>query len=153
MIQGALLSRVRAAQQRSCQTFGVYGKGIELPCQSGMLTCDMRPARDCYARASGQAPWRQEPSSALPPQKVQVHLLVGNQDNAGQRLHFRHLRSQSHLILLYQLAGREDRATGILISNSYSLCGLLPWTSLPLFSLNPYILPEPHNPLHIPAHP
>lgn len=75
---------------------------MELPCQSGILTCDMRPARDCCARASGQAPWRQEPSSGLSPQKAQVHLLAGNQDNAGQRLHFCHLRSQSHHILLYQ---------------------------------------------------
>lgn len=46
-------------------------------------------------------------------------------------------------------SGREGRATRLLISSSCSLCRLLPWTSLPLLSPNPSILPDPHNPPHI----
>lgn len=130
------------------------GRAQSSSVQSGILTCDMRLAKNFCARASGQAPWRQEPSSALLSlQKAQAHLLAGNQDNAGHRLHFAHPRSQNHLIFLYQLAGREGRVTGLLISNSCSLCRLLPWISLPLLSPKPSILPDPHSPPHIPCSP
>lgn len=118
------------------------------------MTCDMRLAKNFCAGTSGKAPRRKEPSSVLLSlQKVQAHLLVGNQDDARHRLYFSHPRSQDHFILLYQLAGREGRATGFLISNSCSLCGLLPWTSSPLLSLKPAFLPDPHSPPHIPCLP
>lgn len=121
------------------------GRAQSSPAESGIVTCDMRLSKNFCARASGQAPWRQEPSSvllSLP--KAQAHLLAGDQDNAGHRLQFSHPRSQDHLVLLYQLAGREGRTTGLLISNSYSL---------PLLSPKPSILPDPHNPLHNPCLP
>lgn len=129
-------------------------EGQSSPVDSGIVTCDIRLAKNFCARASGRAPWRQEPSSVLLSlQKTQAHLLAGNQDDAGHRLHFSHPGSQDYLILLYQLAGREGRATGLLVSNSCSLRGHLPQTSLSLLSPKPSILPDPHSPPHIPCLP
>lgn len=56
--------------------------------------------------ALGPASGRQGPSSALPLQETQAHLLMGNQDNASHTPHFSCLRGQDHLVPLDQLGGK-----------------------------------------------